>query len=245
MRLDKFVAYAGFCTRSEARKLIQSGSVFVEGRKITDAGYNLSEQEKQQIQVGGKPLHGETTLYYILNKPDGYLTALEDKRLPTIADLLPVELIYKGLSPVGRLDYHTTGLLILTNDGTLSHRLTSPKWHIPKVYEIVHEGLPITDKEIQLFAEGLTLTDKDEHPQTLKPAELTYQTDTTAVLILTEGKTHQVRRMFAAIQRPVLELRRIRIGPIRLASLPEGSFRPFDKEELRCLQEAAGLSIES
>ena len=239
--MDKFVAYAEHKTRSEAKKLIHGGCVRVRENNVTDSGYLLSEAEEKEVRIHGRPISANTSLYCMIHKPDGYLTALEDKRLPTIRDLIPDEFIQKGLAPVGRLDYHTTGLLILTNDGTLSHRLTSPKWHIEKVYEISYSGEKISEREIRLFADGMNLREKNDSSLPLLPAKLEPLSSNRARLTLREGKTHQVRRMFAAVNRPVLSLHRSEIGNIRLSDLPQGEMRALTEEEIRGIRGEAGL----
>ena len=132
MRLDRLLANSGLGTRSQVRDKISKGSVLVNGAVITDASFHVSENDS--IIYDGEPINCQTKLYYLLDKPDGVLTAMEDKRLPCVADYIPSELMSKKLSPVGRLDYHTSGLLIITNDGELSHRLQSPKYEVPKIY---------------------------------------------------------------------------------------------------------------
>ena len=237
MRLDKYVAYARMCTRSEARTLIRQGIITVNGEPIKDPGYTLSSDTSDNVSINGAPLSSNENLYFAFHKPDGYLSALQDKRLPTIADFFPKELLYKGLAPVGRLDFHTTGLLLLTNDGSFSHLVTSPKGQISKVYRVTFSGAPITEKNISDFSRGITLLDIPEKPLHCQPAILD-RTDqeNTALLTLTEGKTHQVRRMFASINRSVTALERIAIGSIHLSDLPPGTYRPLSTEEIKSFQ---------
>lgn len=233
MRLDKMLANSGYGTRSEIRNLIRSGLVCVNESPVTDPG--MAVPQDASVTLSGQDVNSKQFLYYVFDKPDCVLTAMEDKRLPTVADYIPANLKTRHLSPVGRLDYHTTGLLIITNDGELSHRITSPTYHLPKTYLIDYMGEPLGDREIKMCKKGLTLTDK-ETPIKLAPADLSLIGDNKAILTIREGKTHQIRRMIATFGRSVSELRRISIGPVSLGedSIP-GSFREMRQEELEAL----------
>lgn len=239
MRLDKLIANSGTGTRSEVRKLITRGLVCVNGIVIKDAGFSVTETD--EITVNGDSITAKDHLYFIFDKPDEVLTAMEDKRLKTIADFIPDSLKTKKLSPVGRLDYHTTGLLIITNDGDLSHRLTSPKYKIPKTYLITFEGEPITPEMIDTFSKGFTLTDMNE-PVKLAPSTLTPIDDTHCELVIKEGKTHQVRRMLAHFNRSVVELRRTAIGELKVPENKEGILLEMPSSDINYLLEATGLS---
>lgn len=239
MRLDKMLSNSGAGTRSTVSKIIRSGKVTVNGSVIKDPGFHVSELDEVVI-TGAKAEHKEF-LYYMLDKPDCVLTAMEDKRLPTVAQFIPPEVINLKLSPVGRLDYHTTGLLIITNDGNLSHRLTSPKYKIPKVYSITYEGEPLTDKHIEDAAQGVVLTDKDE-PIKLSPAKLNLVEDNKAELTLYEGKTHEVRRIIASWGRSVVDLRRISIGCLELnKNSTPGTISEIPGDTVENLKELVGL----
>lgn len=239
MRLDKMLANSGYGTRSEVRKLISRGLVRVNGTVVKDISFNVSEDDKTEI--GRTEVTARNYLYYKLDKPDSVLTAMEDKRLPTVADLIPSNLKTKKLSPVGRLDYHTTGLLILTNDGELSHRLTSPKYDVEKTYLIGYEGGPLTEEHVKIFAEGFTLEDTGKKIP-LKPSFLKLLEDNKCELTITEGKTHQVRRMLAKFDRSVVTLRRIKIGNLVVPEDKEGILVEFTEEELNELM--TSLSIQ-
>lgn len=230
MRLDKMLANSGYGTRSEVRKLIMRGLVRVNGNVVKDISFSVTESDKTEI--GSTEVSAKTYLYYKLDKPDGYLTAMEDKRLPTVADLIPDNLKTKRLSPVGRLDYHTTGLLIITNDGELSHRLTSPKYEVKKTYLIEYEGEPLTDEHVKIFAEGFSLEDTGKKIE-LRPSVLNVFEDNKCELTITEGKTHQVRRMLAKFNRSVVALRRVRIGNIVVPEGKEGILEEFTEDELQ------------
>ena len=245
MRLDRLLANSGLGTRSQVRDKISKGSVQVNGAVITDASFHVSENDA--IIYDGEPINCQTKLYYLLDKPDGVLTAMEDKRLPCVADYIPSELMSKKLSPVGRLDYHTSGLLIITNDGELSHRLQSPKYEVPKIYMATFRGLAWTDEEINTVASGFTIRDKGYSEQ-IAPADLNVidpaeDGSSRALLTLHEGKTHEVRRIFAHFNKEVLELRRLELAGVKIEEGLDscGTFRPLTEDELNLLFEATGL----
>lgn len=243
MRLDKFLANSGCGSRSDVRKSISRGLVTVNSIVVRDAG--LSLQDDDIVTYMGRAIgrRANSFLYFVLDKPDGVLTAMEDARYECVGDYIPSALRGKKLAPVGRLDFHTTGLLIITNDGELSHRLTSPRYNISKRYRVTYTGAPLTDKEVLEAKEGITLTDMDE-PIKLKPAELKLIDDSTCELVLTEGKTHQVRRMIAHWNRSVELLHREAVGPICLSELH--AFREGQKEmqELEANANAKGQLFE-
>ena len=241
MRLDKALAASGYGTRSEVKALIIKGLVSVAGTVIKDPGFQIKDEDKDNIEVGGSKAGIKDKIYLLFNKPDGVLTAMEDKRLPHVGQFLPNNLRNRKISPVGRLDFHTTGLLILTNDGELSHRLTSPNYGISKVYEVTYDGPELTLEEQEEAAKGITLTDKDA-PVKLKPSKLEIM-DGKAHLTLTEGKTHEVRRIFAKWERPVATLKRISVGTLTLDdSFPEGEMRELTEEEINGLKALTGLT---
>lgn len=242
MRLDRLLANSGYGSRSQVREMIRGGRVYLHGTPLTDPAFSLGDSQAAFLSVDGTPVVASRYLYVALHKPSGCLTALEDSRLPTIAGLLPAELINKGLAPIGRLDYNTTGLLLLTNNGTLSHRLTSPKWHVEKTYRVTYSGDPLTEEECSLFASGMTLREPDHESVKLAPARLVPVTGSVCLLTLTEGKTHQVKRMIASVNRSVVLLHRESVGGITLADGPEeGMYRHLTPEEIDVLFKAAGM----
>ena len=241
MRLDKYLANAGCGTRSEVKKMIRSGMVSLKTEMIKNPNLILSDADMEMIFLNGQKITAESFLYFMIHKPDKYITALNDTRLPVIAELIPDNLLSRGIFPVGRLDYHTTGLLLLTTDGQLAHRLLSPKWHIPKKYLVNYTGSPLTPYEIDLFASGLELKESGKPNTILEQAELKLISDTNASLTITEGKTHQVRRMFAAVERPVSKLHRISFGNLTLAELPEGEIRELSQEEVSKMRESVDI----
>ena len=242
MRLDKALSSSGYGTRTEVKALISKGLVSLDGTVIKDPGFKLTEDQQDKISVAGQSAQIKQNIYLLLNKPDGVLTAMEDKRLPHVGQFIPANIRNRKISPVGRLDFHTTGLLILTNDGELSHRLTSPTYGISKVYEVTYEGPALTEEEKNEAQEGITLTDQDK-PVKLHPATLVIEnTNNKARITLTEGKTHEVRRIFAHWGRPVTTLRRISLGTLELEdTLEEGQIRELTEDEVNDLKELTKL----
>ena len=246
MRLDRLLANSGLGTRSQVRALIQHGKVSINGTVVNDASMHVNEDDP--IEVDGQQINCQTKLYFLFDKPDGVLTAMEDKRLPCIADYIPNELKSKKLAPVGRLDYHTSGLLIITNDGELSHRLQSPKYEVPKIYLAEYRGTDWTDDEIKTIRSGFTIRDKgfaeQIAPAELKAADKTADGTDRALLTLHEGKTHEVRRIFAHFDKEVLELRRIELAGVKVSEGLDGcgSFRALTDSELKLLFEATGMA---
>lgn len=236
MRLDRLLANSGYGTRSQIRDLIRAGRVRFHGEVVWDPALSIKDDQAGHVILDGSPIVSSRFLYIALYKPVGYLTALEDSRLPTIAELVPQELLYKGLAPVGRLDFNTSGLLLLTNNGTLAHRLTSPKWHVEKTYLVTYSGAPLTQEECELFASGMTLEEPDHERVRLAPARLELASENTCRLTLTEGKTHQVKRMIAAVSRSVTALHRESVGNITLEIGQEpGLFRNLTSDEVDIL----------
>jgi 16S rRNA pseudouridine516 synthase len=241
MRIDRLLANSGYGTRSEIREIIRDGRVCLSGVPVKDPSVSV-EENSSRITIDGTLMTVTRYLYAALYKPEGCLTALEDSRLPTIAQYIPPELLGKGIAPVGRLDYNTSGLLLMTNNGMLSHRLTGPKWHVGKIYLVTYTGEPLTGSEIRLFADGMTLREAGHEPEPLAPAKLEPVSDTRCRLMLTEGKTHQVKRMLAAVGRSVTALHRESIGGITLPETQNpGEFRMLEDREIDMLLRAARL----
>ncbi len=241
MRLDRVLANAGLGSRSEIRKLIRSGQVKLDQQVITDAGYQVHDPAAAKLMIRGQPVETRQHLYIMFNKPAGLITAMEDKKDNTIADRLPRMFLDKKVAPVGRLDRDTTGLLILTNDGTLSHRLASPRWSVGKVYDVtIHDnGVLFSEKDINLFAAGIQLSDDF----TCKPARLEVLGKNRALLEIHEGKFHQVKRMMQKTGREVAALHRVRIGPLFLdPDLNAGDYRHLSQQEVDSLYHAVRLT---
>jgi len=242
MRLDKALSDSGHGTRSEVRDLVRAGRVRVDGAVVRDPAFQLPEGAAERIEVDGEATRVRRFLHLMLHKPAGYLTALEDARQHTVAELIPPALATRGLAPVGRLDLDTTGLLLLTNDGTLGHRLANPKWHVDKVYHAwTEDGEPFDAHDVEAFADGLVLGDGTP----CQPAALEILGPAEARLTLREGKFHQVKRMMQSTGRTVVRLHRESVGPLVLdASLPPGAVRELTDEEAALLYKAASLEIE-
>jgi len=235
MRLDKLLANTGVGTRSEVKGMILKGRVTVNGALVRDPGFGVNTED--DIAVNGQQIDSNEYIYLLFDKPDGVLTAMEDPRLDCVGNYIPDSLKGKHLSPVGRLDYHTTGLLIITNDGTLNHKLTSPRYKVEKSYLVTYEGDDLTREIAAELKQGITLTDMEEHTK-LAPAMLELKGNKTCLITLTEGKTHEVRRIIAHYGRSVVSLRRISIAGLRLDLEEPGLLRPLTKEELSYLTAA-------
>lgn len=229
-RLDKIISATGKKSRREVREMVRQGRVLVDGKPAPAADMKVDPQTAV-ILLDGEPLGYEKFTYVMLHKPAGVLTATEDRRQETVLDLLPPELRRRALSPVGRLDKDTEGLLLLTNDGQLAHRLLSPKSHVDKVYYARVDGA-LEPGDIAVFAAGMTLGDGFE----CLPAGLEILSPTEALVTLREGKFHQVKRMLAARGKPVLYLKRLSMGRLRLdPALAPGAWRMLTEEERSAL----------
>lgn len=229
-RLDKIISATGKKSRREVREMVRQGRVLVDGKPAPAADMKVDPQTAV-ILLDGEPLGYEKFTYVMLHKPAGVLTATEDRRQETVLDLLPPELRRRALSPVGRLDKDTEGLLLLTNDGQLAHRLLSPKSHVDKVYYARVDGA-LEPGDIAAFAAGMTLGDGLE----CLPAGLEILSPTEALVTLREGKFHQAKRMLAARGKPVLYLKRLSMGRLRLdPALAPGAWRMLTEEERSAL----------
>lgn len=236
MRLDKLLAMLGEGTRSEARDAVRAGRVTVDGVAVRDAGMAV-DAARQQVCVCGRALSYKRVRHVMLNKPQGVLTAARDSRQKTVMDLLPPLYAAMGCMPAGRLDKDTEGLLVITSDGQLAHRLISPKHDVGKVYFARVDGA-LTRQDCEAFAAGLHIDDADGE-FTARPARLMLtQRDDEAYVRVTEGKYHQVKRMFGARGRQVLYLRREKIGALTLdTALEPGQWREMTDEEVALLEQ--------
>lgn len=235
-RLDKLLAGTGKWSRREVKVLVRQGLVRVDGRLAASAEDKL-DPAAAIITVAGETISLCRFTYVMLHKPAGVLTATEDRKQPTVLDLLPPELRRIGLAPVGRLDKDTEGLLLLTNDGELAHRLLSPKYHVDKRYLARVDG-ELSAADTEAFARGMTLGDGLE----CLPAGLEVLPDRVCIVTLREGKFHQVKRMLAARGAPVLYLKRLSMGPLTLDdSLAAGAYRLLRAEEISALYRVCGL----
>ena len=236
MRLDKFLVESGLGSRSQVKQLLKKGQVWVNGAAVTLAKTQIDERS-DQIVVDGQTLVYEKFVYYLLNKPKGVISATEDDRHKTVLDLLDDTARQKEVFPVGRLDVDTHGLLLLTNNGQLSHAMLSPKRHVDKVYQAQVAGL-MDQADIERFAQGIELKDFTCQPAQLEILERDEGAKTSLVCItLSEGKFHQVKRMVLACGKEVTDLQRLSMGPLQLdPSLELGQWRRLTKEEMQSLE---------
>ena len=229
MRLDRFLVECGIGSRKEVKKLISTNMIKVNGSYDISVKDNIDEYS-DIIEYNGQRLEYKEFRYYIMNKKAGYITATEDIKEATVMDLLPEWVIRKDLAPVGRLDKDTEGLLLLTNDGKLNHKLLSPKNHVDKVYYAELKS-PVKVSDIEIFAGGLDLGDF-----ICKPARLEICDDVkkfAAKITISEGKFHQVKRMFEAVENEVIYLKRLSMGSLKLDdNLELGEVRALTEEEI-------------
>jgi len=233
MRLNKYIAQAGIASRRKADELILAGKVRIDGAVIDTLGYNVGPDEV--VEVNGRTIQpAKKHVYIMLNKPKGYITtASDDKDRPTVMDLLLD--MEERVFPVGRLDYNTSGLLLLTNDGDLAYSLTHPKHQIPKTYRARVSGY-VSPEQVARLKKGVDIggyvTGKAE-------VEVVKQADRSAVVEITicEGKNRQIRKMFAAVGNKVVELERISIGNLNLGHLKLGHYRKLNQKEIEYLKQ--------
>ena len=235
MRLDKYLSDMGAGTRSELKKEIRKSGVTVDGVIVKDPGFSVCSSS--HVVFRGSVVAYEEFVYYMLNKPAGIISASEDELEPTVVDLIS-EPKRRDLFPVGRLDRDTEGLLLITNDGALSHRLLSPKHHVDKVYYVKVSGI-LSESDVELFRDGLVLTDGLEClPADLEILSVSDDEYTSEALItIREGKFHQVKRMFSSIGAEVSYLKRLSMGPLVLdPDLAPGEYRRLTPDELASLE---------
>lgn len=231
--MDKFLSSAGLGSRRYIISIIRSKQVKVNGETITSPNYKI-DPEKDYITYKEIPISYKKFFYYKMYKPIGIITSTKDKD-PTIMDLLPKDLLgYKWIFPAGRLDKDAEGLLILTNDGELAHRITHPKWKLPKIYEIVIDK-PLQKEDKSTLEEGVHL----KEGKTL-PSQVEYFNDTGTTLKITlyEGRYHLIKRMFRKLGYRVLKIKRIAIGPILLEDLKPGEYKLLSPSEIEALKKA-------
>ena len=238
IRLDKYLCEMEAGTRSEVKAFIKKGRVTVNGETAKSPEQKVDET-KDTVTLDGHSFSYQKYFYYMLHKPAGVVTAVRDHHDQTVLDLL-VDAPGKDLSPVGRLDKDTEGLLLITNDGALSHRLLSPKSHVSKVYEAVIDG-KVTEEDRQAFAEGLDIgDDKPTLPAELTILETTEKEpgifESRIRITICEGRFHQIKRMFEKVGKTVVYLKRLSMGSLKLdPALPKGSARLLTQEEKAAL----------
>ncbi len=228
------LANLGYGSRKEVKQLLKSGAVKVDDSVVKDAKQHV-DTNKQTITLNGEIIEYKEFIYLMMNKPQNVLSATEDNSQETVIDLLELgDQVYEPF-PVGRLDKDTEGLLLITNDGQLAHRLLSPKKHVPKTYFAVIDG-EVTEKDVKAFAAGVTLDDGYEtKPGQLQILKSGIMSD--IELTITEGKFHQVKRMFEAVGKRVVYLKRISMGPLPLdETLELGEYRELTDEEVELLK---------
>lgn len=235
MRIDKMLANLGYGSRKEVKKLLKEGAVTVNGRIVKD-GKEHVDPSTDTVTLFGDIVQYKEFIYLMMNKPPGVISATEDSYEQTVIDLLEPEDAVFSPFPVGRLDKDTEGLLLLTNDGQLAHRLLSPKKDVPKTYFAVIDQ-EVTEEDVAAFKKGVRLDDG----YITKPAELKIIKSgirSDIELTITEGKFHQVKRMFQAVGKRVIYLQRISMGPLQLdESLAVGEYRELTDEEIKLLKE--------
>lgn len=231
MRLDKYLAEMGVGTRQEVKKQIRQGKVTVNGTVVKAADTKIDET-CDEVTIGSRNISYVSYEYYMLNKPGGVVSATEDRRDTTVIDLIK-DKKRKDLFPVGRLDKDTEGLLLITNDGDLAHRLLAPKKHVDKVYYAKIDGM-VTEEDVKRFAEGIDIGAEEE--EMTRPAKLDIMKsaeESEIRLTIHEGKFHQVKRMFLAVGKEVTYLKRERMGTLCLdENLKPGEYRLLTEEEI-------------
>jgi len=230
VRLDRLLASQGPWSRKEVKKLIKAGRVRI-GERLARRPEEKVNPEAEPVYVDGEPVSYRRHLHLVLHKPPGVLSATRDREEAVATDLLPEALRRRGLGLAGRLDKDAEGLLFLTTDGELAHRLTHPRWKVEKVYEVDLDA-PVGEAEVRAFAEGIA---------GFQPARLEPLPGARARVTIEEGKHHQVKRMFRAAGREVKRLVRTRLGPLALGELAPGEARELTPEEVRALYRAVRL----
>ena len=235
MRVDKLLSNVGVASRAELKKYCKQGLISVNGKVINNPGVQV-DSESDDIRFNGEKIVYREFVYIMLNKPDGYISATFDKYDPIVLDLIDQSYLVFEPFPVGRLDKDTEGLLVLTNDGQLAHRVLSPKKHVPKTYYAKIQG-KVTEEDILAFEKGVILDDGYETmPAQLKILESGEQSE--IELTIHEGKFHQVKRMFESVGKKVVYLKRLSMGKLKLdESLGLGEYRELTEEEVKLIEE--------
>ncbi len=230
-RVDKLIVSQGQYSRSEVKALVSRRRVLVDGVAIRSSSEKV-DPETARIVVNGVALVFKRNVYLMLHKPQGYVSATEDKSQATVLELVPEEYRGRELFPAGRLDKDTTGLMIITDDGAMAHRILSPKKHVQKVY-LVEIDVPMTADMVSGFAEGVELNDG-----VCQEAKLEITGSHTGIVTLREGRYHQIKRMFGCFGGRVVRLHRLAMGNLFLPEdLPEGECRELTEDELKLLQQ--------
>ncbi|MCD5323922.1 MULTISPECIES: pseudouridine synthase [Pontibacillus] len=242
MRIDKLLANMGYGTRKEVKKILKSGVVRVDAQPVKDAKTHV-DPEKQEVTVYGETVEYKEFIYLMMNKPQGLISATEDQNDMTVVDILqPEDAVFEPF-PVGRLDKDTEGFLLLTNDGKLTHQLLSPKKEVGKRYYALIDGV-VTEEDVKAFERGVTLDDGYK----TKPGDLTILQsgeESEIELVITEGKFHQVKRMFESVEKKVTYLKRLSMAGLELdEDLEPGEYRELNDEEIEFLYQQTGQKSE-
>ena len=231
MRLDKFLSETGTASRSESKKAARVGGVTLNGVAVRDLSVHI-DPETDRISYMNTPVIYQKNIYIMMNKPDGVISATEDGNEKTVLELLPEKYRKMEIFPCGRLDKNTLGLLILTNNGALAHRLLSPKCHVEKTYRFECER-PLTDGDVELLCKGVDIGEKSS----TQPAKVTLTSSRSGEISVTEGKFHQIKRMFQAVCNKITYLERIRFADIPLdTTLARGEWRELTDKEREILE---------
>ena len=230
-RIDKIISEQTYYTRREIKKLISQGTIYVNGEQVKKPE-NKYDETKITIKINGEEIEIKKHIYLLLNKPKGYVSATEKERQKTGLDLVPEKYKYRDLFPAGRLDKDTTGLMLITDDGEFAHNILSPRKHVKKEYEVTLD-IPVTETMVNGFKKGINLSDGE-----CKSADLEITGEYTANVVITEGRYHQIKRMFGCYGAKVIELNRIRMGNLYLPKdLKFGEVKEATQAELEKIQE--------
>ena len=230
-RLDKVISNQTGYSRKDIKELIRKKRVTVNGENAAKPELKV-DPAMDRISVDGQEISVQKFVYLMLNKPKGYISATEDRSQQTVLDLVPEEYLHRNLFPAGRLDKDTTGLMLITDDGDFAHNILAPKKHVSKTYNVTID-IPMTEEMVTGFRDGVKLNDGE-----CKAAGLTITGEHTGIVVLTEGRYHQIKRMFGCYGAKVTELERIAMGNLQLpADLEPGQTREFTEEELKLIRE--------
>jgi len=236
-RLDKFLANNGYASRRGVKDLLKYQKVEVNGKTVKETGMRI-DPIKDIVTINGQKIKNSKFVYYLLNKPKGIISTSSDEfDRENVTDMVPNTF---RVYPVGRLDKETHGLILLTNDGELTHKLTHPKFHVSKKYILEIKG-NVSEEKIKKLENGIILSDGITSPANVKKIKIT-ETSTILEMEIFEGRYRQIRRMCDAIFLPLIDLRRIKFGPIRIADLKEGKYRSLTEAEVESLRKATTAS---
>ena len=236
-RLDKYLAHFGVSSRRNVEELLRSKTVTINGKRVTAPGFRI-DTEKDVIVLNGKRIESPKLVYYLVNKPKGIISTVSDEYgRKNVTSLVPKT---ARLYPVGRLDKETTGLIILTNDGELTNLLTHPRYHVSKVYRLTIKGT-INKNQLNAFQNGVQLKDGKTAPAEVNIVN-EHRLTSLLEIILHEGKNRQIRRMCEAVRLPLLELSRIKFGPLEIGNIKTGKYRRLTQREVALLRKSVVIT---